>query len=94
MSSSPPVGCRNDLLQRVRGEFMDMTGLRLTCAQAQHLGGHQARTGAPSRGVSSTLHSRADPRSAPRRARRGPNPRLTARVKSGDVGPQVGRDVA
>ena len=33
-----------DLLRRIRGEFLEMPGLRLTCAQAQRLWGLDVQT--------------------------------------------------
>ena len=37
MSDRPPAQARADILRRIRGEYLEMPGLRLTCAQAVRL---------------------------------------------------------
>jgi hypothetical protein len=37
------VGCNEQLLRRIRGEFLEMPGLQLTCRQAQRLFGLDER---------------------------------------------------
>jgi len=36
-SSAPPVSAVEQMLRRIKGEFLEMPGLRLTCRQAQRL---------------------------------------------------------
>jgi len=44
VSDSLVVISREEILRRIRGEYLEMPGLRLTCVQAQRLWGLDART--------------------------------------------------
>jgi len=44
MAESPPIISRDQIVRRIRGEYLEMPGLRLTRAQAQRLWGLDEQT--------------------------------------------------